>query len=135
MRRTAGVIVITFLVLLMPRVFAERDVAYTYRLIVANKVGHPQEPLAGMLKRRFATTEIQFLRERERYRKYTYFPMPVCENISFYLLSPADELLAIGCLDNASMSEGVRRIELSQARFEREIRRGERVTILGARSH
>jgi len=130
-RRAAFVIVITFFVCFMPRAYAERDTAYAYRLIVANKSGQPQEPLVGMLKRRFTTTEIQFLRESARYRTYTYFPMPVCENISFYLLSPADELLAIGCLDRESLNEGVRRIETTEARYRREIRQGERVTILG----
>jgi len=70
------------------------------------------------------------IKHRERYKTAPELPVPVCEREEYYLFSPGEELLRIGCVNAASAATAIPEISAAIAKYEAEVRAGGNPTLL-----
>lgn len=103
-----------------------------YRLWLATKTGKIAERALDVLERRLSDAEIQLITERDRYGKMPHLAMPVCTGVEYYLFSPAEDLLAVGCVDPSVPGLAAQAISNAMANYAAEIRKGVDPTVIAA---
>lgn len=104
-----------------------------YLLWLATKDGKADERLADFLERKLTVVDIQLLKQSERYKQLPHLAMPVCTGAEYYLFSPAEDLLAVGCVDAAYPGLAVQAVADAMNRYTAEIRKGGDPTVLATR--
>jgi hypothetical protein len=104
-----------------------------YRLSVATPDGKISEQVLDLLERSLNGIEISVIKSRERYARQPHLPVPVCDRAEYYLFSPGEELLAIGCVSAAFPALAVPEVTNAVKRYEAAVKAGRNPTLLTLR--
>lgn len=101
-----------------------------YMVWISTPDGKWDEQIADLFARQLPTVDAVLIKHRERYKAASELPVPVCPREEYYLFSPGEELLRIGCVDAKSAATAIPEISAAIARYEAEIRAGGNPTLL-----
>ncbi len=104
-----------------------------YRLAVATPDGKISEQVLDLLERGLPGIGISVVKSRERYARQPHLPVPVCERAEYYLFSPGEELLAIGCVEDAFPALIIPTVTNATKSYEAEVKAGRNPTVLAGR--
>lgn len=95
-----------------------------YRLWLVSPDGKWDRQSSLFYREKLGRTDLVIMRSSERYKARPDLPMPVCEHFEYYLFSPADDLLRIGCVDPAFKPILVPVVQDAIRRYEADIESG-----------
>lgn len=104
-----------------------------YRLWISTPDGKWDEQIADLFSRKLPTVEPMVIKHRERYKTAPELPVPVCEREEYYLFSPGEELLRIGCVNAASAATAIPEISAAITKYEAEVSASGNPTVLAPR--
>lgn len=101
-----------------------------YKLWITTRDGKIAEREADFLSRKLPAIDVVFLTHAARYKKTPELPLPVCQIREYFLISPGDELLSIGCIEPSQEGQAVTQVSQVISRYEADLRAGRNPTIL-----